>query len=125
MADSTTLLERVESLIQRLETIAQRAEEDRAWSSAAAAIREIRGCLTFLGQLTGELQVRASTNINLSFVSQRTQASLLAGSPEEFGRFWKELFDRATKEQRSLASRYCRNFVPWNRLRVSSTSIRR
>jgi hypothetical protein len=59
MAEATTLLERVESLIQRLETIAQGALEDRAWSSAAAAMREIRGCFTFLGQLTGELPVRA------------------------------------------------------------------
>ena len=104
MANATTLLERVESLIQRLETIAQGAEEDRAWSSAAAAIREIRGCLTFLGQLTGELQVQASyNNINLTVVSQRIQASLLAASPEEFGRFWKELLDRATKEQKNAA----------------------
>jgi hypothetical protein len=103
MANATTLLERVESLIQRLETIGQRAEEDRAWSSAAAAFREIRGCLTFLGQLTGELQVRASSNINLTVVSQRIQASLLAATPEEFGKFWKELLERATKEQKNAA----------------------
>ena len=69
MADATTLLERIESLIRRLETIAHnQAEEDRAWSSAAAAIREIRGCLTLLAQLTGELQVRAQSNISLTVV---------------------------------------------------------
>lgn len=103
MAEATILLERVESLIERLETIAHKAEEDGAWSSAAAAIREIRGCLTLLAQLTGELHRGASFNINLSVVSQRVQASLLQASPLEFGRFWKELLEAASQEQKSAA----------------------
>jgi hypothetical protein len=60
MANATTMLERIGSLIERLSRIAQKAEEDRAWSSAAAAIREIRACLTLLAQLTGGI---AGTNI--------------------------------------------------------------
>ena len=104
IADATTLLHRVESLIQRLESIARKAEQDRAWSSATAAIREIRGCLTLLGQLTGELQMRPSTtSISLTVVSQRVQMSLLAASPKEFGRFWTELFEKATDEQKQAA----------------------
>ncbi len=56
-----------------------------------------------LAQLTGELQVRASTNFNLKVVSQRIQASLLAASPGEFGWFWKELLEKATKDQKDAA----------------------
>jgi hypothetical protein len=103
MANATTMLERIGSLIERLSRIAQKAEEDRAWSSAAAAIREIRACLTLLAQLTGELQERTSSNISISLVSQRIQASLLAATPEELGRFLRELLEKATKDQRKAA----------------------
>lgn len=103
MGEATALLGRIESVIQRLESITQKAEEDRAWSSAVAAIREIRGCLTLLAQLTGELQSHGSTNISVSIVSQRVQASVLAASPGEFAQFWKELLEKASEEQKSAA----------------------
>jgi hypothetical protein len=40
------------------------------------------------------LQARVSNSITISIVSQRVQASLLLASPEEFGRFWKELIEK-------------------------------
>lgn len=99
MREATALLGRIESVIQRLESITQKAEEDRAWSSAVAAIWEIRGCLTLLAQLTGDLQSHGSTNISVSIVSQRIQACGLAASPGEFAQFWKELLEKAEKRR--------------------------
>jgi hypothetical protein len=63
VARATTLLDQVESLIGRLETITEQAQKDRAWSAAAGAIREMRGCLTLLAQMRGELasDVQVST----------------------------------------------------------------
>jgi hypothetical protein len=103
MADATTLLERIGSLIEGLCRIAHKAEEDRAWSSTVAAIREIRGCLTLLAQLTGVLQERTSNNVSIRVVSQRLQASLLAAKPEELGRFLTELLEKATEDQKNAA----------------------
>jgi hypothetical protein len=68
-----------------------------------AAIREIRGCLTLLAQLTGALQERTSNNISIRVVSQRLQASLLAATPEELGRFLTELLEKATEDQKNAA----------------------
>jgi hypothetical protein len=103
MGNATTLLERIGSLIEGLYRIAHKAEEDRAWSSSVAAIREIRGCLTLLAQLTGALQERTSNNISIRVVSQRLQASLLAATPEELGRFLTELLEKATEDQKNAA----------------------
>jgi len=75
----------------------------QAEASACAAIREIRGCFTLLTQLKGQLQSQGSTNISVGIVSQRIQASMLAASPEEFARFWKELLEAASDEQKSAA----------------------
>src|SRR4051794_27760204 len=50
IADATSLLERIELLICRLDSLSKQAEEDRAWVSAIAAVREVRNCLTLLAQ---------------------------------------------------------------------------
>src|SRR4051794_25208222 len=103
IAEATSLLERVESLIRRLDSLAQQAEEDRAWAPAIAAIREVRSCLTLLAQLSGEMQAQNSMNINVSIVSERVQASVLAASADDFATFCKALLEKATDEQKSAA----------------------
>src|SRR3954467_10014008 len=103
IGDATSLLRRIESLIRRLDSLSQQAEEDRAWAQAIAAIREIRSCLTLLAQLSGELQAQNSTNINVSIVSERIQASVLAASADDFAAFCKALLEKASDEQKSAA----------------------
>jgi hypothetical protein len=55
--DATILLDGLKSLTTRLNRIAERAEEDRVWSSATSAGREIRACLALLAPIRGELQL--------------------------------------------------------------------
>lgn len=50
----SSLLDRVEALIQRLETVSQKAASAQAWSSTVACCREIRECLELLSRLTGQ-----------------------------------------------------------------------
>ncbi len=59
VANADTLLGRVEALISRLEGIATKAETEKQWRAASGAMREIRGCLTLLGQLSGELKTES------------------------------------------------------------------
>lgn len=99
VAQATTLLDHLQYLISRLNTLAHKAEEDRAWPAAIGALREIRGCLTLLAQLTGELEASRHTNIHLSVAFERVQMTLLEASPKDFGQFCKELFEKASDEQ--------------------------
>jgi hypothetical protein len=94
--ESTSLLDRVEKLIHRLDRIATRAEKDRAWSSAAGAIRETRGCLTLLARMRGELE---QTEVKIDVAFQCVEANLLSASPTEFGQFWRTLLEKASDEQ--------------------------
>jgi hypothetical protein len=56
VAEAGTLLSRVERLAARMDSIAEKAENDEDWRGAAAAARELRGCLELLAKLNGELQ---------------------------------------------------------------------
>jgi hypothetical protein len=53
---ATSLLARVESLMQESEKIAAAAKLEKNWPAATSALREARGCLELLGKLRGELQ---------------------------------------------------------------------
>src|SRR4051812_32973538 len=80
VAQATTLLDHLQSLISRLDRLAHKAEEDRAWPAAIGALREIRGCLTLLAQLTGELEASRHTNVHLSVAFERVQMTLLGAN---------------------------------------------
>jgi hypothetical protein len=54
--EATSLLTRVESLMQESEKIAAAAKLEKNWPAATSALREARGCLELLGKLRGELQ---------------------------------------------------------------------
>jgi hypothetical protein len=97
--EATTLLDGLKSLTTRLNRIAEKAEKDRAWSSATSAIREIRGCLTLLAQIRGELQLGSNMNINVAITLRRVQTTVLSTTPDDFGQFWRELIDKASEEQ--------------------------
>ena len=56
VCEATSLLTRVESLMQESEKIAAAAKLEKNWPAATSALREARGCLELLGKLRGELQ---------------------------------------------------------------------
>ena len=102
VACATTLLDRVQSLMARLESIAEQAQKDRAWAAAVGAVREVRNCLTLLGQLSGELQTGMRSSINLAEALQQIRMAARTASPKQYAElleFTKELFDNATDEQ--------------------------
>lgn len=65
VAEATTLLGRVELLIRDCRTIAQKAQKAREWHAAVSALREVRGCLELLGELSGELKRQDSINASV------------------------------------------------------------
>jgi hypothetical protein len=56
VCEATSLLTRVESLMQESQKIAAAAKLEKNWPAATSALREARGCLELLGKLSGELQ---------------------------------------------------------------------
>jgi hypothetical protein len=56
VSEATSLLSRVENLMQESEKIAAEAKIEENWSAATSALREARSCLELLGKLRGELQ---------------------------------------------------------------------
>lgn len=71
IAQSTTLLGRVELLIRDCQGISKKAQRAREWHAAVTACREIRGCLELLAEVSGELrkkseEVNVDVNINLA-----------------------------------------------------------
>jgi hypothetical protein len=66
VAEATTLLSRVESLLSRCETIFDKASAEKKWGGAVAAARELRGCLELIGKLSGELKT-AGARIGINF----------------------------------------------------------
>ena len=56
VSEATSLLARVEGLMQESEKIAAAAKLEKNWPAATSALREARGCLELLGKLRGELQ---------------------------------------------------------------------
>ena len=70
VAEATTLLSRVERLRSRCETLFDGASQAKKWAGAAAAVREMRGCLELIGKLSGELkQGGFSLSIRQSFAN--------------------------------------------------------
>jgi hypothetical protein len=86
-----------------LNRIVEKAEEERAWSSATSAIREIRCCLTLLAQIRGELQLGTNMNINVAVTLLRVQTTVLSTTPDDFAQFWKEVIEKASKQQIAAA----------------------
>lgn len=71
VAESTSLLSRVEKLMTRCETIYERAMAAGELTGAVGATRELRGCLELLGKLSGELQPNgARVAINFGDISK-------------------------------------------------------
>jgi hypothetical protein len=64
VCEATSLLTRVESLMQESQTIAAAAKLERNWPAATSALREARGCLELLGKLRGELQQHGSLHLH-------------------------------------------------------------
>ncbi len=90
VAETTTLLSRVEKLAGRCETMVAKAEDAGDWRGAAGAARELRGCLELLGKLNGELQANgARVAINFGDV---TKIDVHALSQEQLA----ALYDRVT-----------------------------
>lgn len=76
VTEATSLLSRVEMLMSRCETIYERALQAGKWMGAAAAAREIRGCLELLGKLQGELQSPSRVSITLATIQNLDVAAL-------------------------------------------------
>jgi len=64
-SEAESLLDRVEDLYDRARRILEAAEEDGRPAVGLSAIRELRGIVELLGKVTGELDDRPSTTINL------------------------------------------------------------
>jgi hypothetical protein len=83
VAEATTLLSRIERLMSRCETLFEGAAAERKWAGAAAAARELRGCLELIGKLSGEL---TQAGVNISFSKTFSEISI------------KDLSDRQLEE---------------------------
>jgi hypothetical protein len=83
VAESSSLLSRVERLMARCEDAYERAQKAGQWSGAAAFAREIRGSLQLLGQLSGELRSGARVAVNFATVIQSLDVSALTGEQIE------------------------------------------
>src|ERR1700737_740459 len=64
VCEATSLLARVESLMQESEKIATAAKLEKNWPAATSALRGARGCLELLGMLRGELQQPGSLHLH-------------------------------------------------------------
>jgi len=64
VTEATSLLDRVESLMQESEKIAAAAKQEKNWPAATSALREARGCLELLAKLRGELQQAGSLHLH-------------------------------------------------------------
>jgi hypothetical protein len=62
--EATSLLARVENLMQESEKIAAAAKLERNWPAATSALREARGCLELLGKLRGDLQQPGALHVH-------------------------------------------------------------
>jgi hypothetical protein len=83
VAEATTLLSRLERVMSRCESIAEMATNERDWTPAIAASRELRGCLELLGRLSGELH----SGRQIAIINGRPAKTVTVGSPE-----WEQSF---------------------------------
>lgn len=77
VAESTSLLSRVEKLMERCERLSAAAEAAGKWAGAAAAAREVRGCLELLAKISGEIQPKTTT-VSIGGVAIDVRAKLAA-----------------------------------------------
>ena len=63
VSEATSLLSRVENLMQESEKIAAAAKLEKNWPAATSALREARSCLELLGKLRGDMKVAAMRSI--------------------------------------------------------------
>lgn len=78
IAQASTLLGRVELLIHDCRAIAMKAQRAREWSAAVSALREVRGCLELLGQISGELRKEKEQGVNLNVNINLTRRALFS-----------------------------------------------
>jgi hypothetical protein len=64
VCEATSLLNRVEHLMQESERIAAAAQLEKDWPAATGALREARNCLELLGKLRGELHQADSLHLH-------------------------------------------------------------
>jgi transposase-like protein len=64
-SDAGKLLDRVMRLLHDAQRLTRRAEKANELDTALRGIREVRGCLQLLGQVSGELKSSMSTNVNV------------------------------------------------------------
>ena len=85
IAAASTVLGRVERLISRLETIADKAQRAREWHPAVLALREVKGCVQLLAEITGELEKeKDEVNVNVSInLTQRALFSRMTNAEME------------------------------------------
>jgi transposase-like protein len=65
-ADAGKLLDRVMSLLHDAQRLTRRAEKANELDTALRGIREVRGCLQLLGQVSGELKNSMATTVNVA-----------------------------------------------------------
>jgi hypothetical protein len=106
IAESTSLLSRVEKLMSRCETIFDRAMAAGKWSGAAAAARELRGCLELLGKLSGELQANgARVAINMETTKIDAKIDIKTLSDQQLEDLLARLCDTDENEKLELAQK--------------------
>ncbi len=64
LTEADSLLGQVKDLLKEALKILKKAQKKESWGHATAAIREARGCMEFLGRLSGELK-NDKTEINI------------------------------------------------------------
>ena len=73
VTEATSLLDRVERLMQESEAIVAAPKLERNWTGATAALRQARGCIELLGKLRGELQTGTKMSIGVALNVQDSQ----------------------------------------------------
>ena len=73
VSEAGTLLGKVESLIARCEDLARQAQENKSYSGASSALRELGRVLDLLGRVSGQLRSGVGVNVGI----------LLGERPEE------------------------------------------
>ena len=81
VSDATSLLSRVENLMQESEKIAAAAKLEKNWPAATSALREARSCLELLGKLRGDLQQANTVHLH-KHAHLHAAAAVPASMPE-------------------------------------------
>ena len=130
VAESNSLLSRVENWISRCERLFDRAEAAGEWSGAASAAREVRSNLELLGKLNGELQTAGArvditvANINLGALTPEQKEALYSRlKSEQFKHLSDEQLDAEIERLREETGRARRVFKRDGRTVVEGTRL--